>query len=128
MPEDVTIHEQGNIPEAAEGTASQLPPSPSLVPPPPLPQGSSQPGVLPQSPAVPPSYHRKEKHLVRLALLIGGIILLLVVSIFFIVKYIQGRNEKITLTWWGLWEDKNVMNVVIADFERIHPNISINYS
>ncbi|HXS14676.1 MAG TPA: sugar ABC transporter substrate-binding protein, partial [Candidatus Saccharimonadales bacterium] len=34
---------------------------------------------------------------------------------------------KVTLTYWGLWEDKNVMSGVISDFERTHPNITVDY-
>ena len=27
-------------------------------------------------------------------------------------------NGKVTLTYWGLWEDSNVMQGIISDFER----------
>lgn len=36
-------------------------------------------------------------------------------------------NKNVTLTYWGLWEDKNVMQPVISDFEKKHPNIKVDY-
>lgn len=33
----------------------------------------------------------------------------------------------ITLTYWGLWEDDNLIKPVIAEYQRQHPNITINY-
>lgn len=39
-----------------------------------------------------------------------------------------GSSGKVTLTYWGLWEDSNVMQGVISDFERQHPDITVNYS
>lgn len=34
---------------------------------------------------------------------------------------------QVTLTYWGLWEDANVMSGVISDFERENPNIKVQY-
>lgn len=36
-------------------------------------------------------------------------------------------NEVVTLNYWGLWEEPNVINGVIADFESKNPGIKINY-
>lgn len=33
----------------------------------------------------------------------------------------------ITLTYWGLWEDDNLIKPIIADYQSKHPNIIINY-
>lgn len=33
----------------------------------------------------------------------------------------------ITLTYWGLWEDDNLIRPLIAEYQSKHPNISINY-
>ncbi|MBI2196185.1 extracellular solute-binding protein [Candidatus Daviesbacteria bacterium] len=32
-----------------------------------------------------------------------------------------------TLTYWGLWEDGNLIKPVIAEYQKQHPNISITY-
>lgn len=36
-------------------------------------------------------------------------------------------EKRITLEYWGVWEDREDLNPVIADFQALHPNISINY-
>ena len=36
-------------------------------------------------------------------------------------------EEKASLTYWGLWENENTMNVIIDEFEKDHPNITVNY-
>lgn len=33
----------------------------------------------------------------------------------------------VTLTYWGLWETEQTMQPIIADFEKFHSNIKINY-
>ena len=38
------------------------------------------------------------------------------------------KDEKITLTYWGLWEAKEAINPVIDEYQRNHPHITINYS
>lgn len=38
------------------------------------------------------------------------------------------REKGITLNYWGLWEPEEVINSVLADWEKTHPNIKINYS
>lgn len=37
------------------------------------------------------------------------------------------QPESLTLTYWGLWEDDNLIKPVIAEYQRQHPNISITY-
>lgn len=59
----------------------------------------------------------------------GGIILLLL--IIFGIKALTGGHAvpsgKVTLTYWGLWEDSNTMQSVISQFEQQHPDITVNY-
>lgn len=46
----------------------------------------------------------------------------------FLPALLKGRQEKVTLTYWGLWEDQGVMQVIITDFQKQHPDIIIKYS
>ncbi len=40
----------------------------------------------------------------------------------------NGQNNKpVTLKYWGLWESASVMNVVINDYKKDHPNVNIVY-
>jgi len=37
------------------------------------------------------------------------------------------KSEKITLLYWGLWEDSKAIQPIIFDFERQYPNITVNF-
>lgn len=37
------------------------------------------------------------------------------------------RSGPVTLTWWGLWEPESVYQTVIADYQRLHPNVTVKY-
>ncbi|MGE5041883.1 MAG: ABC transporter substrate-binding protein [Candidatus Levyibacteriota bacterium] len=64
-----------------------------------------------------------------LRLAIGAIVLILIIvlAILFIPRFFAGKQGPVTLTYWGLWEDSTVMSQVIADFNRTHPTIHVNY-
>ncbi len=54
------------------------------------------------------------------------------VVLLFVVTWISGflhpvSSGKVSLTYWGLWEDSNTMQVAISGFEKQYPNITINY-
>jgi multiple sugar transport system substrate-binding protein len=36
-------------------------------------------------------------------------------------------SEKVTLSYWGLWEDKEVFQPIIDEYKKNHPNVDINY-
>jgi len=59
-----------------------------------------------------------------LAVVLLGIIIFAVV----IPALTKNNNQKVTLTYWGLWEDNRIMQSVISDFQRQYPNITIDYS
>lgn len=33
----------------------------------------------------------------------------------------------VNLTYWGLWEDDNLIKPLIVEYQKLHPNITINY-
>ena len=66
-----------------------------------------------------------------LKILIGiGFIIFFLFLIFVVIlpNFNKNKNQKVTLTYWGLWEDASVMNPIISDFERQNPNITVVYS
>lgn len=67
------------------------------------------------------------KILLGLTVVVVFIAIILMVVIPIITKTPLG-GSKVTLTYWGLWEDKAVMQGVISDFERENPNITVEYS
>lgn len=61
--------------------------------------------------------------------LILGIILVLLLGgggAYYFLKVRQPEKE-ITLTYWGLWEPEPVMNGIISEWEKNHPNIKVRY-
>src|SRR5438045_115523 len=132
MPDDVIIHDQTqqSPPQASPPSPESFtpPPQPDITPPVSQEPAFAPPPITPPSAGVPAFSRNKRNPLLRFSLLIGGGFLTIGILIFAGIQYFHGRNEKITLTWWGLWEDKSVMSVIINDFERAHPNIIINYS
>jgi multiple sugar transport system substrate-binding protein len=62
---------------------------------------------------------------------IGLVVVILVLTLLFAViipKLFGNSNTKVTLTYWGLWEDSKTMQSLINGFERQNPDITINYS
>lgn len=61
-----------------------------------------------------------------------GLIILFIVGFLlfnlFFAKTQINTNQKVTLNYWGLWEDKSVMQSVIAEFQKENPNITVNYT
>jgi multiple sugar transport system substrate-binding protein len=39
----------------------------------------------------------------------------------------SSKTQNIKLSYWGLWEPEQAMRSVIADYQRLHPNITIEY-
>lgn len=90
-------------------------------------QGSIPPEMPPDS---PPVYEEKNNKL----MFIGGIVLFFLIvfgTIFwFFLKdnLFNGKKaEKITLTYWGLWDEKEVYDGVIQEYQKKNPNVTITY-
>lgn len=65
-----------------------------------------------------------------LKIIIGIIILLGVGFLFFAVflpALFKDKNEKTTLTYWGLWEEKATMQPLLDEFHTLQPNITVDY-
>lgn len=96
-----------------------------------------QPEVLVQNPIVAPipqelpSSPPPSRLLKILKILLGITIVLAILFLVFnfvLPKFFPSKINKVTLTYWGLWEDLSVYAPIISDFEKEHPNIKINYS
>lgn len=77
----------------------------------------------------PPPYAEDSR---KKYLLIGIAVVFLLLMTFFIIKLISGGNKPkpegaVTLTYWGLWEDKSILQPVIDEYKRSHPTITVNY-
>lgn len=89
------------------------------------------PTVMPPLPKGPHMEEKKHGLPAIFKILLAFLITFLVIGSFaFLLTHIVGNkgNGKVTLTYWGLWEDENLMQGVISDFERANPNITVVYS
>ena len=43
------------------------------------------------------------------------------------IPFVGKSQKSITLTYWCLWEEKEVMQPLIDAYQRLHPNVTINY-
>lgn len=63
-------------------------------------------------------------------IIVGAVILVLLISVFILAVSKPSENpkkEQATITYWGLWEDANVFQSIVSDFEKQNPNIKISY-
>ncbi|KKP96198.1 MAG: hypothetical protein A2152_00310 [Candidatus Levybacteria bacterium RBG_16_35_6] len=97
-----------------------------VVPPisePQIEQPAPSPGNLSRKPGIPFGK--------ILRVFIGLLVILLILTIFIGVilpKFGSKKVSNVTLTYWGLWENKAVMQSIISEFERENPTISVEYS
>lgn len=64
-------------------------------------------------------------------ILLGIIVIVIIGFVIFgilIPNFRKAQVSKVTLTYWGLWEDASIMQSIISDFNRQYPDIKINYS
>lgn len=111
-------------PPSVPSSPPNMAPQPIGTVPPPLP--SMQPEVLPSS----GSFFSRLPMSVMLKAVIGLIVLAVIGFLIFgvmIPMFFSNKDEKITLTYWGLWEDPRVMQSIINDFQKEHPTITVKY-
>ena len=104
-------------PQAMSG---QDPPSPSFSSPPP-----------PVSTDLEEQNQGSSPFKTILKIVIGLIVVVFIGFIFIWVilpKFQSKQGGNVTLTYWGLWEDTNVMRAIINEFEKENSNIKIDYS
>ena len=93
-------------------------------------QAQPQPEIAPIE-ADPPSVHKESS---KLSFILGGIVVFVVFFVLLFVLLISGSKKKsaptsqvVALTYWGLWEEKEVMEPLIKEYQKTHPNIQITY-
>lgn len=58
---------------------------------------------------------------------IGFLVILILILVFASLGNKTKKDEKVTINYWGLWEDEAIINSAIASFEAKNPNIKVNY-
>ncbi|KKP60625.1 MAG: Multiple sugar transport system substrate-binding protein [Candidatus Roizmanbacteria bacterium GW2011_GWC2_34_23] len=61
--------------------------------------------------------------------IIGGAILFLILLVIIIraIFFNKPSNKAVSLLYWGLWEDKEVMEPLIVAYQNKYPNVKITY-
>lgn len=65
----------------------------------------------------------------KIPFLILGIVLVLLIGaggVYYFLNKSKPKKE-VTLTYWGLWEPEPVVNGIISQWEKNHPNIKVRY-
>lgn len=119
--------DQNNVVFENPQSTFQPPPQPSPVIPPAVPP--QPPENPPPLPSPPPNSSVMASIPLWAKTLLGvvGLIILVLIILLVFRRGPSRSEEKVTLEYWGLWEDSNIMQSVFADFEKQHPNISIDY-
>ena len=133
-----TIFGQGNG-QSQENQATTIIDQPSSIFPQSSVQNASQVSSdgLPPPPLEPPTENNQENQgrpisLVKtilkifLGLIVVGVLFFLF-YVFVLPRFINNKNEKVTITYWSLWEDQKVIQPVISDFQKQNPNITVNF-
>lgn len=114
LPSPGPVQETVVIPNVQGGQPSQF-----------MPQSVASEGYTPASGA---NVARGSSCVSRILLLV--VILLILTGLgaggWFAWNYISA-NKQVTITYWGLWENEPTVRAVIDEFEKTHPNISVEY-
>ena len=84
--------------------------------------------VVSQNPPTLPSEPRSFASLKILKVLLGIVVVLGIIFVVYSMVLPKLYPPKISLTYWGLFEDDSTVSPIIADFEKKYPNVKITYS
>lgn len=76
----------------------------------------------------PPPIYEDNRHKY---MIIGGVVIFFLLIFGLLLSLILRGGAKpgnVTLTYWGLWEDQETIQPLIAEYERAHPNVKIEYT
>ena len=79
------------------------------------------------SPLPPPPSGGPIGLIIKIIIGLIGIAIFGFVIVRFILPLFGGNSEKVTLTYWGLWENEKTIDSIINEFEADHPDIKVNY-
>ena len=84
-------------------------------------------GSVPPSADGPPPIYEENKNQYMLIVAGGIVFLIILVIIFKAIFSGKSANKPVNLIYWGLWEEKEVIEPLIAAYQQKNPNIKITY-
>lgn len=81
-----------------------------------------------QNPSVPsvPTPPKRGFPKILLVIVIAALIGALAFALWKVIPGLIGRGET-ELTWWGLWEDENIVTPIIEEYQQANPKVKIKY-
>lgn len=90
----------------------------------------AQPEIVPIE-VEPPSVQKEQS---KLPFILGGVAVFIIIFLLLFAILSSGSkkktstaSEQVSLTYWGLWEEKEVMEPLIKEYQKKNPNIKISY-
>jgi len=77
-------------------------------------------------PEAPPVFEENKN---QPLLIVGAVIVFFIVFIFIFRLIFSSKKtaQPVTLNYWGLWEEKEVFEPLIAEYQKKYPHVKINY-
>ena len=136
VPDDNAMDDNKEIPEENQSDQPQEVKSPTFETVPvesePVVEEAPEEVVTPESPEeppaeLPPPVYQENKN--QYILIAGGAVVFFIIMIFVIRAIFSagGAKKDIALTYWGLWEDKEVIQPLIEQYQQSNPTVKINY-
>jgi multiple sugar transport system substrate-binding protein len=128
--DDDKINPQENQPDenrqAFETVTEEVPKVEEAPPVEEAPQDLAAPEVAPPGDEPPQIYQENKKQYI---FIIGGAIVFLIILVIIFKALFSGKpaNKQVNLIYWGLWEDKEVIDPLISAYQQKNPNIKITY-
>ncbi|MBI4078982.1 MAG: extracellular solute-binding protein [Candidatus Levybacteria bacterium] len=105
-------------------------PTPPVAPRVLVPQAPSQGGSYKEYTRSGPPLVLGANFLTMIKLIVFGLLLIIVafVAYRFITPLFMKKDEAVTISYWGLWEDNKTMQGIIEEFQKEHPTIQVVYT
>ncbi|MEK7633350.1 MAG: extracellular solute-binding protein [Patescibacteria group bacterium] len=83
--------------------------------------------TTPEVESLPPPIYEENKN--QYMFIVGGAVVFLIVLIIIFRAIFSGKsaNKPVSLIYWGLWEDKEVIEPLIAAYQQKNPLVKITY-
>lgn len=97
------------------------------LPPIATPAADANPFIIQETTTTPPKKSGSGRRLIAVIILIIALLGIGFVA-FKVIGNLLAQGQPVTLTYWGLWENEQILTPVIAEYKKTHPKIEIVYS
>ncbi|PIR80198.1 MAG: hypothetical protein COU25_01225 [Candidatus Levybacteria bacterium CG10_big_fil_rev_8_21_14_0_10_35_13] len=120
-----TFQNAGNVAQVPSGTVPPV----QQAPPTPAPMGNTNVVTVGNPSEKPPGSFSAGKKIIKIFL--GLIFILAVISVVIFIAISKAQESlpgKGFVSFWGIWEDARVVQVIINDYEKQNPGVKISYT